>query len=170
MWTYWSSASPRRFPWFPWLIAGRFFLFRLRSCALKSSLKPSSKHPTLCGMRQSDRTWHPHRIPPPAPPSLCLALPLALSPSVCPDGDVVLFPLRPENILDHEIELVGPDLPVVVRVVHVETQTNGAGVAVTACSSGAFGSQHPRIREGGHCGEVLNSNISGMFTPLATTR
>lgn len=47
---------------------------------------------------------------------------------------VIFFPLWAENVFNHEVELIGRDLPVVIGVVCVEAQTYNASVAVAACS------------------------------------
>lgn len=59
-------------------------------------------------------------------------------------GLVVFLPFRPENVINHEIELIGPDLPVVIGVVRIEAQTCNASVAIAAWSGKAVVSKHPR--------------------------
>lgn len=59
-------------------------------------------------------------------------------------GCVICFPFSSEDVANHEIELIGPDLPVVVGVVRVEAQTYSASVAVAAWSGTVF-DEHPRL-------------------------
>lgn len=64
-------------------------------------------------------------------------------PSVSGFSLVILFPFWSENVFDHEVELIGRDLPVVVGVVRVEAQTYDASVAVAACSGTIVDTQTP---------------------------